>query len=290
MSPLTRSTAFGATRNPWDPARSPGGSSGGSAAAVAAAIVAVAHGSDGGGSLRMRRRPAVSSGSSRPEGGSRWARKGLSARRSPRSRASSPVRCGTPRRCSTWRPAECRGPLRGTAARSRVRRRARRAGTPLARPPADGVLQRRGGRPRLRRAAVATGRLLESPATVSTRSTARRSLTRGWPSTAVCGRPCSPPGRSRPGEPVSDVRSVSGTWNRPPGRWPSAGARFPPNATPSRSPRPRRVPVASTCGGRTSICCSRPRWPARRRGSNRTQRAWRSSCAGPPRGGRSRPL
>ncbi|MCP9980677.1 amidase [Actinomadura madurae] len=53
MSPLTRSTAFGATRNPWDPARSPGGSSGGSAAAVAAAIVAVAHGSDGGGSLRM---------------------------------------------------------------------------------------------------------------------------------------------------------------------------------------------------------------------------------------------
>jgi amidase len=43
----------GPTRNPWDPTRSSGGSSGGAAAAVAARIVPAAHGSDGGGSIRI---------------------------------------------------------------------------------------------------------------------------------------------------------------------------------------------------------------------------------------------
>ncbi|MGA0065366.1 MAG: amidase [Ilumatobacteraceae bacterium] len=51
--PVTESTAWGATRNPWDTSRSSGGSSGGSAAGVAAGLVAIAHASDGGGSIRI---------------------------------------------------------------------------------------------------------------------------------------------------------------------------------------------------------------------------------------------
>ena len=49
----TEPKSFPATRNPWNPGHSAGGSSGGSAAAVAAAMVAVAHGNDGGGSIRI---------------------------------------------------------------------------------------------------------------------------------------------------------------------------------------------------------------------------------------------
>lgn len=50
---LTASSTWGVTRNPWNAERSPGGSSGGSAVAVAAGMVAVAHGVDGGGSIRL---------------------------------------------------------------------------------------------------------------------------------------------------------------------------------------------------------------------------------------------
>jgi amidase len=51
--PFTESLTFGATRNPWNTALSPGGSSGGSGAAVAAGLAPLALGSDGGGSIRI---------------------------------------------------------------------------------------------------------------------------------------------------------------------------------------------------------------------------------------------
>ena len=53
LAVTTEPRECGPTLNPWNPEHSPGGSSGGAAAAVAAGIVPAAHGSDGGGSIRI---------------------------------------------------------------------------------------------------------------------------------------------------------------------------------------------------------------------------------------------
>jgi amidase len=53
ISGFTESRTWGATRNPWNSSRTPGGSSGGSAAAVAAGMVGAASASDGAGSIRI---------------------------------------------------------------------------------------------------------------------------------------------------------------------------------------------------------------------------------------------
>ena len=50
---ITDNLVFGKTVNPWNLKRTPGGSSGGAAAAVAAGLCPVAHGNDGGGSIRI---------------------------------------------------------------------------------------------------------------------------------------------------------------------------------------------------------------------------------------------
>lgn len=83
--PTGETHAYGAVHNPWNLGHSTGGSSGGTGAAVAAGIVPMAHGSDGGGSIRIPAglcgivglKPSRGRCSFGPGAGERWS--GLSA-------------------------------------------------------------------------------------------------------------------------------------------------------------------------------------------------------------------
>ncbi|MGV3620393.1 MAG: amidase [Archangium sp.] len=59
LTATTEAVGFAACRNPWDPTRSSGGSSGGAAVLDSSGVIPLAHGSDGGGSIRI---PAAACG------------------------------------------------------------------------------------------------------------------------------------------------------------------------------------------------------------------------------------
>jgi amidase len=93
FGPLTvaENSRYGASRNPWDTSRSPGGSSGGASAAVAGGMFPIAHATDGGGSIRI---PAAYTG--------------LVGLKSARGRV--------PRRAQTWMGAVVEGVVTRTVA------------------------------------------------------------------------------------------------------------------------------------------------------------------------------
>jgi amidase len=160
----TESAAYGATRNPWDPRRSPGGSSGGSAAAVAAGIVPVAHGGDGGGSLRIPAalcglvglKPSRGRVSQGPQVGESWG--GLTVdgalTRTVRDTAAVLQEICLP---MPGDPYSAPGPYGTYPAEVGVRPHGLRVGL-LLEPPQEGIA----GHPECRAAVEATGRLLET--------------------------------------------------------------------------------------------------------------------------------
>ena len=96
LSPSTEPVRYGPCHNPWNLDYSPGGSSGGAAAAVSAGILPVAHGTDGGGSIRTPSAHCGLFGLKPSRGRISFAPIPAKAGAAWRRGTSSAVRCATP--------------------------------------------------------------------------------------------------------------------------------------------------------------------------------------------------
>jgi amidase len=148
---VTHSRRLGLCKNPWDPARTPGGSSGGAAAAVASGMVPIAHGSDGLGSIRI---PAACCGlvglkptrdRNPADPGGAWRAAGLVADhivcRSVRDSAAMLDATGAPQTAGPFAPPPKAGPYVDELTRSPGRLRIRWSSRTATGRPIDGEIE-----------------------------------------------------------------------------------------------------------------------------------------------------